>query len=152
LPELHFFSLTTPPMKACQEFGNFHNNGELQEHAVYTPWVASSTCMDYIHRVNRVRGFFSSRPNWDYPTPLTPWRVSSPLLWFGGVGGGGYTLAWGRGGCGPRFRRGTVVPIHRRRKNNMGRSSTCHTERKTIKREERLAVNMALLANMGVGG
>ncbi len=39
--------------------------------------------------------------------------------------------------------------IQRRRIINIGKSSTCHTERKTIKREERLAVNMALLADMG---
>jgi hypothetical protein len=35
-----------------------------------------------VHRVNRVLGFLSSRPNWD-PPPLKP-QVSVSLLWYQG--------------------------------------------------------------------
>ncbi len=38
----------------------------------------------YIHRVDRVLGFFSSRPNWDSPTP-SPAGECAPL-WFWGEG------------------------------------------------------------------
>jgi hypothetical protein len=38
------------------------------------------------HRVDRVLSFFSSRPNWDSPTPSPPSPVErvTPPLWFGG--------------------------------------------------------------------
>jgi hypothetical protein len=47
------------------------------------------------HRVDRVLSFFSSRPNWDSPNPSHAGECVPPL-WF--MGGGYYTLAWGRGG------------------------------------------------------
>jgi hypothetical protein len=51
------------------------------------------------HRVDRVLGFFSSRPNWDSPTPSHAGE-SVPLLWFQGGGGGTHSLA-GEGVGGP---------------------------------------------------
>jgi hypothetical protein len=36
------------------------------------------------HRVDRVLSFFSSRQNWDSPTPSTAGECPSPPLWFGG--------------------------------------------------------------------
>ncbi len=53
------------------------------------------------HRVDRVLGFFSSRPNWDSPTPSTPSVCAPPRF-----GGGGGTLACGRRDVGSKFRRG----------------------------------------------
>ncbi len=48
------------------------------------------------YRVDRVLGFFSSRPNWDPHTPSPAGEcVSPPLVW-----GGGYTLACGKRGGG----------------------------------------------------
>jgi hypothetical protein len=41
------------------------------------------------------QSFFSSRPNWDSPTPSHAGECVPPL-WF--RGGGYYTIAWGRGG------------------------------------------------------
>ncbi len=57
--------------------------------------------LDYTvqHRIDRVLSFFSSRPNWESPTPsvsLPQASVFPPLLWFRG----GYTC--GRGGEGVR--------------------------------------------------
>jgi hypothetical protein len=52
------------------------------------------------HRVDRVLGFFSSRPNWDPPTP-SPAGECVPLF-----GSGGDTLACGKGGGGSQFGRG----------------------------------------------
>jgi hypothetical protein len=46
---------------------------------------------DPAHRVDRVKGFFSSRPTWDTPPPF-------------GSAGGGDTLACGRGGGGVPIR------------------------------------------------
>ena len=56
------------------------------------------------HRVDRVLGFFSSRPNWDSPTP-SPAGECVPLT-LGSVGGGGYALVCGRGLGESQFRRG----------------------------------------------
>ncbi len=53
-----------------------------------------------IHRVNRVPGFFFSRPNWDTLTP-SPEGECVPL-WFRGA----EILACGRGGGGSQFGRG----------------------------------------------
>ncbi len=53
------------------------------------------------HRVDRVLSFFSSRPNWDSPTPLTRIRVPVPPPRFGSGGG---TFACGRGGGGVPIR------------------------------------------------
>jgi hypothetical protein len=50
------------------------------------------------HRADRVLGFFSSRPNWDPPTPLTRKRVCAPLPHFGSEGEGHTRLremGWG---------------------------------------------------------
>ncbi len=58
------------------------------------------------HRVDRVLGFFSSRPNWDSPTP-SPWpsgcfsTPQPPLV----PRGGPHSLA-GEGGVGSQFGRG----------------------------------------------
>ncbi len=55
------------------------------------------------HRVHRVLGFFSSRPNWDPPTPSPTGVVSPPLFWFRG--------GWDKLAC----REGVgVVPIQTR--------------------------------------
>ncbi len=63
------------------------------------------------HRVDRVLSFFSSRPNWDFPTPSQADECVYPSpLWFRGGGGG--TLARGRGGWGspiPDEGTGTLV-------------------------------------------
>ncbi len=49
------------------------------------------------HRVDRVLGFFFSRPNWNPPFhPLNRWRVCPLLLWSGG--GGTRTCRRGVGG------------------------------------------------------
>ncbi len=58
------------------------------------------------HRVDRVLDFFSSRPNWDNPTPTPAGEcVLSPALvpW---EGGGGNKLASGRGVGGSQFGQG----------------------------------------------
>jgi hypothetical protein len=47
------------------------------------------------HRVDRVLGFFSSRPNWDSPAPSTAGECVPPPPLVGG--GGGDTLACGWG-------------------------------------------------------
>jgi hypothetical protein len=49
------------------------------------------------HRVDRVLGFFSSRPNWDYPTPSQQTSLSPPPP----VGSGGHTRLRKRGWEGP---------------------------------------------------
>ncbi len=60
-------------------------------------------CLWFAHRVDRVLGFFSRRPNWDSPTPSPAGEnVSPPLV------PGGDTLSCGRG-------RGGGVPIRTRR-------------------------------------
>jgi hypothetical protein len=41
---------------------------------------------NFRHRIDRVLGIFSSRPNWDSPTPHLQASLS-PLLWFTGGGG-----------------------------------------------------------------
>ncbi len=48
-----------------------------------------------MHKVDRVLGLFSNRPNWDSPILST---ASVPSFWFGGAGGGctQYTPACGR--------------------------------------------------------
>jgi hypothetical protein len=55
------------------------------------------------HRVDTVLGFFSSRPNWDYPTPSPAGeRAHCPL-----VHGGGGTHSLAEEGLGEsKFRRG----------------------------------------------
>jgi hypothetical protein len=58
-----------------------------------------------IHRVDRVLGIFSSRPNWDSPNPLTRRRVGSPSFGSGG-GRGTHSLA-GEGVGGPNSDEGT---------------------------------------------
>jgi hypothetical protein len=57
--------------------------------------------LGFCHKVDRVLGFFSSRPNWESPTP-SPAGECGPPLWFGGGG----TLACERGDGGSQFRRG----------------------------------------------
>jgi hypothetical protein len=52
-------------------------------------------------RVDRVLGFFTSRPNWDYPTPSQQTSLSPPP-----VGSGGHTRLRKRGWEGSQFRRG----------------------------------------------
>jgi hypothetical protein len=54
------------------------------------------------HRVNRVLGFFSSRPNWDQ-SPHPPASMSPPLV---GGGGGAHKLG-GEGSGGPNSDEGT---------------------------------------------
>jgi hypothetical protein len=58
------------------------------------------------HRVDRVPGFFSSRPNWDSPSPSGE-SVPPPF----GSGGEVYTLAEGRGGGGPSSDEGTDTVV-----------------------------------------
>jgi hypothetical protein len=57
-----------------------------------------------------VLSFFSSRRNWDYPTPLVAGECASPTLWSGGEG----TLARGRGGGGgvPIPTRGSTLVLY----------------------------------------
>ncbi len=55
------------------------------------------------HRVGRVLSFFSSRRNWDSPTPH-PQASAPPPLWFQGKG----TLASGKGVGESQFRRGDI--------------------------------------------
>jgi hypothetical protein len=57
--------------------------------------ACAATPLSYKHRVDRVLGSFSSRPNWDPPPPPHP-QVSVHPLWFREGGGG--TLPCGRGG------------------------------------------------------
>ncbi len=59
------------------------------------------------HRVDRVLGFFSSRPNWGPPPPLPQASVSSS---FDSDGGGG-TLARGSGGGGSNSDEGTDTVV-----------------------------------------
>ncbi len=57
-------------------------------------------------------GFFSSLPNWDFPTPSLAGECVTPLLWLGGGGGAGYTLVCGRGsGGGPISDEGTETVV-----------------------------------------
>jgi hypothetical protein len=49
--------------------------------------------LPFWHRVGRVLGFFSSRRNWDSPTPLAAGGCAPPPLWSRGEG----TLAGERG-------------------------------------------------------
>jgi hypothetical protein len=61
-----------------------------------------SLCFTYQHTVDRVVGFFSSRPTWDSPSPSPPGEYAPPF----GSRGEGNTLACGRGGRGrPQFGR-----------------------------------------------
>jgi hypothetical protein len=60
------------------------------------------------HRVDRVLGFFSSRPNWGPPPPL-PQASVSPSFDSGGGGGGGAHLLGGDGVGVPIPTRGQVV-------------------------------------------
>ncbi len=55
------------------------------------------------HRVDRVLGFFSSRPNWDSPTPSHGGEFPSPPL----VKGEGHTRLRERGWGGPSSDEGT---------------------------------------------
>jgi hypothetical protein len=61
--------------------------------------AAKSSYIRYCHRVDRALGFFSSRPNWDPPTP-SPLGECVPYLWFRG----GH--ACGRVSGGSQFERG----------------------------------------------
>jgi hypothetical protein len=54
-----------------------------------------------IHRVDRVLGFFSSRPNWDSPTPSPADKCAPPPLVPGGD-----PLACGKGVERSQFQRG----------------------------------------------
>ncbi len=68
--------------------------------------LASTFRYDLKHKIDRVLGLFSSRPNWD---PLTSRRSCSSPFWFGG-GGGRYTPACGReGGAVPIPTRGRTL-------------------------------------------
>ncbi len=58
------------------------------------------------HRVGRVLIFLSSRPNWDSPTSSHVGEFVSPPL---SLGGGGGTLACGRGGGVAQFQRGDTL-------------------------------------------
>ncbi len=60
---------------------------------------ASNTSFGTEHRVNRVPGFLSGRPNWVPPFPNPQESVASSL-----GPRGGDTLAWGGVGGGTRFR------------------------------------------------
>ncbi len=60
-----------------------------------------------MHRVDRVLGFFSSRPNWDPPLPHTQKSVYPPP--FGSGGGGTLACGWGGGGGGPIQARGQTL-------------------------------------------
>jgi hypothetical protein len=62
-----------------------------------------SSCLWFAHGVDRVIGFFSSRPELGQPPPPHPQANTSPPLWFRGTG----TLSCGRGWGG--------VPIRTRR-------------------------------------
>ncbi len=57
------------------------------------------------HRVDRVLGFFSSRPKWDSPTPAPAGEYAPPPLF----PGGGDTLACGRRGGVPIRTRGQTL-------------------------------------------
>ncbi len=48
---------------------------------------------DPFHREDGVLSFFSSRPNWDPPTPSHAGEVYPPTLWFVPGGGGAHSLA-----------------------------------------------------------
>ncbi len=70
---------------------------------MYIVQTAVHYCRQFLYqRVDRVLGFFSSRPNWE-PLPPHPQASVSPPLWFRGGGG---TLACGRGGGEVQFGRG----------------------------------------------
>ncbi len=64
--------------------------------------LSQRTCI--LHRVGRVLSFFSSRRNWDSPTPHTQVSVSPPLLI---PGRGTHSLA-GEGAGESQFRRGDM--------------------------------------------
>jgi len=66
--------------------------------------VTASLC----HRVDRVLGFFSSRPNWDSLTPSPPGECVPPS--FGSGGGGTRSLA-GVGVVGPNSDEGTYTVV-----------------------------------------
>jgi hypothetical protein len=72
--------------------------------------VAFYEAFKLMHREDRVLSFFSSRPNWDFPTPLTRLQASVCPPPFGSGGGG--TLACGRGGWGsPNSEEGTATML-----------------------------------------
>ncbi len=85
------FRLPPPPLTVS--FSSVHHIKEV--------WIPLSK------RVDRVLGFFSSRPNWDaLPTPF-PEVECAPSLWFQGD-----TLAYGRGGgVGSSSDEGTVTLV-----------------------------------------
>ncbi len=56
------------------------------------------------HIVGRVLSFFSSRRNWDSPTPLAAGECANPTLWSGGRA---HSLA-GEGLGKSQFRRGDI--------------------------------------------
>ncbi len=60
----------------------------------------------WIHRVDRVLSFLSSRPNWDSPTPSHAGECVPPSLVPGGGGEG--TLASRRGSGRSQFQRGDI--------------------------------------------
>ncbi len=71
------------------------------------PNVRSNTVLQYMyytHRVGRVLSFFSSRRNWDSPTPRPLASVPSPPL----LGGEGHTHWRERGVGESQFRRGDI--------------------------------------------
>jgi hypothetical protein len=66
----------------------------------------------FTHKVDRVLGFFSSRPNWDPPPPAPPHPQESVTipLWFRPPGGGTHLLA-GEGVKGPSSDEGTDTVV-----------------------------------------
>jgi hypothetical protein len=62
-----------------------------------------------MHKVGRVLGFFSSRRNWDSPTP----SLEGFLFPFGSGGGGVHTRLRARGWVGPNSDEGTDTVVLR---------------------------------------
>ncbi len=63
------------------------------------------------HRVDRVLSFFSSRPNWDSPTPSHAGEGGPPHFGSGGGGGGGHTRLRERGWGSPNQDEGTDTMV-----------------------------------------
>jgi hypothetical protein len=71
------------------------------------------------HNVDRVTGFLSSRPNWDYITPSPTGECGVPPSFGSGWGGGGWAnaLGCGRGGGGGG---GVSIPTRDKQSSTLG--------------------------------
>jgi hypothetical protein len=93
----HFPALLFPPLS-------------WNSRRLYSVYMEGGERQRWVHRVGRVLSFFSTRWNWDSPTPLAAGECAPPppTLW---SGGGGHTRLRERGWGSPNSDEGTFTVV-----------------------------------------